>query len=238
MKATPEDHLDRIISIHNLGNHLSTPYSRTGNLQDLEDAITHTEAGRRTQGKSTRLPRACTVGHLLGMRFKRTGNLQDLEAAITHIKAAVEVTPEDHPDRAEWLSNLGHRLASRYKQTGNLQDLHAIDARVGSWNIPTALMLTHIPAARKAAEMLLNSPSATSEDLLRTCSLLHDATHLIPLATSRSLEREDQQHIMEEIRATSVVSLALAASLQAGKSPLEVLRLQELGRSVTNGQLL
>ena len=36
-----------------------------------------------------------------------------------------EATPEDHPDKAEWLNNLGVMLSSRYKRTGNLQDLEA-----------------------------------------------------------------------------------------------------------------
>jgi len=54
----------------------------------------------------------------------------------------------------------------------------------------------------------------------------------------KSLEREDQQYIVKGITPTSLVPLAAAASLQAGKPPLEALRLQELGRSITNGQLL
>lgn len=46
----------------------------------------------------------------------------------------------------------------------------------------------------------------------------------------------DQQHILGKF--TGLASFAAAVSLQVSQSPLEALRLQELGRSVTNGQLL
>ncbi|RPB28991.1 hypothetical protein L211DRAFT_745749, partial [Terfezia boudieri ATCC MYA-4762] len=44
------------------------------------------------------------------------------------------------------------------------------------------------------------------------------------------------QHILAKL--TGLVSLAVSVSLEVGNLPLEALRLQELGRSVTNGQLL
>ena len=70
----------------------------------------------------------------------------------------------------------------------------------------------------------------------RACSLLRNAINLIPLVTSRALVREDQQHILGQI--TGLTSLATSASLEAGEPPLEALLLLELGRSITNGQLL
>ena len=77
---------------------------------------------------------------------------------------------------------------------------------------------------------------ARVKDLSRASSLLHNATHFLPLSTSRLLQREDQQQILEPL--SGIVSLAIAVSLEAGQSLLEVLRLQELGRSITNSQLL
>jgi len=86
-----------------------------------------------------------------------------------------------------------------------------------------------------AAQILTWSSLGTCENLPRACSLLHDATHLIHLATSRPLQREDQ-HILGKI--SGLASLAAVVSLKAGQSPLEVLRLLELGLRVTNCQLL
>jgi len=85
-----------------------------------------------------------------------------------------------------------------------------------------------------AARMLVFIPWL--KDLSRACSLLRNAIHLMPLATSRSLDREDQQHILGQL--TGIASLAVSVSLEVGEAPLEALRLQEFGRSVTNGQLL
>jgi len=74
------------------------------------------------------------LGHNLGLRYDRTGNdryertgqLQDLEAGIALSEAAIEATPEGHPDRAGCLNNLGNRLSSRYRRTGDLQDLDTV----------------------------------------------------------------------------------------------------------------
>ena len=150
----------------------------------------------------------------------------------------MEVLPEDHPVRAELLEKLGYILKWRYDRTGDLQGSKlAIAAWRAAASIPTAQLLTRIQAASKAAQMLVVSPSAThGNDLSIACSLLYNAIYLIPLATSRSLEREDQQHILGKL--TGLAAFAAAVSLQVGQSPLEALRLLELGRSVTNSQLL
>ena len=81
-------------------------------------------------------------------------------------------------------------------------------------------------------------PFATSTDYSRASSLLHDATRQISLAASRSLQREDQQYILAQLHGLRLVSLAVAVLLQAGQSPLDALRLQEQGRSVTDGQII
>ena len=177
------------------------------------------------------------LGYYLSMRYYRTGNLEDLEAAIDHTETALKATPEDHPDLATQLGNLGLYLSMRYERTGNLEGLElAIASYVKSWSILTAPPLGRIQAALLAAQKLVFSPLAIPENLSRACTLLHDATHLIPLATARSLQRDDQQYILGEL--PGVAAFAAALSLQVEQSPLKALRLQELGRSVTNGQLL
>ena len=121
-------------------------------------------------------------------------------------------------------------------RAGALQGLDlAIAAWHDCWGIPTAHILTRIKGALNAAQALVSSPSKDS-NVSGAFSLLNSATHLLPLATSRSLERDDQQHILAQL--TCLVSLAAAVSLQAGYSPLEAVQLQEVGRSVTNTQLL
>ncbi|KAF8418367.1 CHAT domain-containing protein [Terfezia claveryi] len=233
-----EDHLDRPGGLSNLSSYLRNRYERTGNLEDLDGAINHANAAVKAtpQDHPNWAAWLNNLGNRLSERYTRTGNLQDLETAIDYAKTVVRATPDDHPYRAAYLNNLGKHMNGQYEQTGNCQYLElAIASWCASWTIPTAPILTRIHAASAAANALVSGPLAT-QDLFRAYTLLHDATHLIPLATSRSLEREDQQHIVGKL--TGLASLATAVSLQAGQSPLEALRLQELGRSVTNGQLL
>jgi len=237
VEATPKDHTHRGGRLSNIGLYLMERYSRTRNLHDLDAAILKSEAAVEAtpEGHPGRPGWLYNLGIQLGRRYARTGNLGDLEAAIARLQAAVEITPDDHPDRAVMLTSLGSNLRRRYERTGSLLDLEAaLAANLASWSITTAPILTRIQAAESAATLLTFSPSV--KDLSRACSLLRDAIHLLPQASSRSLGREDQQHILQQL--TGLVSLAASVSLEGGEPPLEALRLLELGRSVTNGQLL
>ncbi|KAF8421170.1 CHAT domain-containing protein, partial [Tirmania nivea] len=237
LEVTPETHPDRARRLTNLGNRLSMQYQRTRNPQDLEAAISRSEAAVEATPEvhPDRAGRLINLGNMLGMQYQRTRNLQDLEAAIATSEAAVKATPEGHPNQAKCLNCLGLYLSNRYERTGNMQDsTAAISAYLASWSTRTAPILTRLEAALNAAKILVFNPSV--KDLPRASSLLSDAIHLMPLVTSRSLVREDQQHILGQL--TGLASLAVAVSLEVGQSPLEALRLQELGRNITNGQLI
>lgn len=241
VKSTAEDHPDRASWLNNFGVHLATRYERTGDLIDLEVAITHAEQLLETtpEAHPDRALWLNNLGNRLSSRYERTGDLEDLNTAITHAEQAIKITPQDHPNRTTRLNNLGLHLRSRYEQTGDLEDLEAaIDAWIVSWSVPTASILERIQGAAYASDALVFrlSSSLSPKNIYRACPILHDATHLIPLATSRSLKREDQQQILRDLH--GLASLAAAVSLEAGQSPLEALRLHELGRSITNSQLL
>ena len=236
IKAMPESHTDRAGWLDSLGDYLGSRYERTGNLQDLEAAITHGSAvvEATPEDHPDRARWLSNLGSRLSSRYQRTGNLEDLEAAIKHTKAAVEAAPENHPQRAAWLISLAHNLHERAAHI-HVSDLEAaIAAFFSSWSIRTAPVLVRLIAALRAVKILTFNPLV--RDLSRACSLLHDATHLIPQATLRSLDHEDQQYILGKL--AGLASLTVSVSLEAGRSPLEALQLQELGRSITNGQLL
>ena len=133
------------------------------------------------------------------------------------------------------LNNLGNRLLDQFRRTKNNQDFDAATTtHFASWKIIPAPPLHRINAALQAAKCLVFL--SLFKKIKRACSLLRGAVHLMPLVTSRSLGREDHQHILEKLM--GLASLATSVSLEAGESPMEALRLLELGRSVTNGQLL
>ena len=245
IEATPDDHPNLAGWLNNLGNWLSSRYEQNGDTQDLEAAINHATAAVKAapDDHPEHAGLLNNLGTHLNSRYDRTGDPQDLEAAIKHANAAIEATPEDTPDRADQLNCLGGYLWSQYVRTDNLADLQAfISARLACWSIRTAPILVRVNAALRVVYILAFHPAA--KDLPRACSLLHDAIHLIPLATSRSLSRVDQQHIVGKLAGQAVgnltgpASLAISVLLEAGRSPMEALRLGALGRSVTNSQLL
>jgi predicted RNase H-like HicB family nuclease len=49
--------------------------------------------------------------------------MKNLEEAIERARKAIELTPDDHPDKAGRLNNLGNKLKSRYERTGMMRDL-------------------------------------------------------------------------------------------------------------------
>ena len=238
VKATPEGHPDRAKLLSYLADHLNSRYERTGNLADIQAALSYDETavGATPEDHPQRARLLFHFASHLSSRYERIGNFEDLEASINHAEEAVKETPEDHPHRAETLDRLGISLYSRYVLAREPQDLKlAITAWLDAWSILTAPVLRRIAAAAKAVSAMVSDPSANPSHNSRAYSLIYEATHLISLATSRSLQREDQQHILGQLH--GLASLAVAVSLQAGKSPWQALRLQELARGVTNGQL-
>jgi len=111
---------------------LLSRYERTGNIGDLEVAISNAEQAISATPKDhpDRAAMPSILGSMLSSRYERTGNIDDLEAAISNAEQAISATPEDHPDRAAMLSNLGSMLSSRYERTGNTDDLETAISRV------------------------------------------------------------------------------------------------------------
>ncbi|KAJ7209887.1 CHAT domain-containing protein, partial [Mycena rebaudengoi] len=58
-------------------------------------------------------------------RYRRSGDVKDLEAALQHSQAAVEQTPEGHPDLPAHRQNLAVTFMEQYGRTGNVKDLEA-----------------------------------------------------------------------------------------------------------------
>ncbi|KAJ7683898.1 CHAT domain-containing protein [Mycena rosella] len=56
-------------------------------------------------------------------QYKQNDGLDDLDAAVECFKAAVRLTPEDHPGYSDHVQNLGVSFSDRYRRLGNLEDL-------------------------------------------------------------------------------------------------------------------
>src|SRR5258706_329989 len=91
-----------------------------GNMQDLEDAIQHTQAAvNKTPSGHPILPAMLNnLRSILSDRYNRMGNMQDLEDAIKYTEAAVNKTPSGHHNLPATLKNLGNQLSDRYDRMG------------------------------------------------------------------------------------------------------------------------
>ncbi|KAJ7723014.1 CHAT domain-containing protein, partial [Mycena maculata] len=65
------------------------------------------------------------VGHDLLQRFYDTGDLDALNTAVQKFQEVVNLTPQDHPDRAGWLHDFAVSVRNRYQRLGDVKDLEA-----------------------------------------------------------------------------------------------------------------
>ena len=54
------------------------------------------------------------LGLVHHVRFERAGGLADISEAISSLRKAVQLLPEEHPDRHVWLGNLGNSYQARF----------------------------------------------------------------------------------------------------------------------------
>jgi tetratricopeptide (TPR) repeat protein len=106
--------------LSNLALVLRDYYIRTGNPDDLADAITHSErACRESESIGCRV----MLGDLLGQRYETTGSHNDLTRAVELLTEAVSATPSASPDRPRRLVDLAITLLHRHAALGNPDDL-------------------------------------------------------------------------------------------------------------------
>ncbi|KAF5340006.1 hypothetical protein D9611_012353 [Ephemerocybe angulata] len=113
------------LGLNNLGTSIHSRFERTGDLQDIAEAISmkRRAADLTPVGDPNMASRLANLGHSLRSRFERTGDLQDHAEAISAEQRALELTPDGHPEMAERLAGLGTSHWSRFEHTGDLQDL-------------------------------------------------------------------------------------------------------------------
>jgi len=105
-------------------------YKRTGNLEDIEQAIAYYEQALElaSEDHPDRPVLLGNLGDTLLLFGRRAGDRGALEQAIDYYNQILDLIPEDHPSYSILLGNIGVTLASLYKHTGDLKSLeHAID---------------------------------------------------------------------------------------------------------------
>jgi hypothetical protein len=111
----------------NLGSAHRARFGLTGDLADLDDAITSLQqalvvAGQLNQDRHAIL---ADLGDAFLAGFTATSETSYLDHAIAAQRQALELLPADHADRPAVLSNLGAALLRRYERFADADDLAA-----------------------------------------------------------------------------------------------------------------
>ncbi|MGW2997959.1 hypothetical protein ACWDA9_42155, partial [Streptomyces sp. NPDC001193] len=174
---------------------------------------------------------------VLRLRFERTGDSGDLDAAVEVGRQAVEATPEGHPGRAVFLSDLADALVVRFDHGGDRADR---DEAVGAWSaaastVPSSVSL-RIGAGLSAALLLARSGEGE-----RAAQAAEEAVRLMPRMAGRTGGRRDREDATGDVAgpAGTAAALALAAPGGTARSRAErALGLLEVGRAVMFGRTL
>jgi hypothetical protein len=154
--------------------------------------------------------------------------MEDLEEAIRKARQAVDITPQGHPNLAGRLNNLGHRLCL---SSHSIHRDEALNTFRESWRCLSGMPFDRLGSAIQAIQLLKQQQSWSEAS-----AIAKEAVHFLPLVNSRSLSREDQQHVVS--RFSGLAANACSLSLQDGDDAFEALELLELGRGVIIGLLI
>jgi hypothetical protein len=83
-------------------------------------------------------------GSSLLCHFERLGDLGDINKSILMFKDAVQLIPDDHPNKPSWLNDLSGSLFRRFERLGDLGDINKSIMRMQydslQMAIPTSLL--------------------------------------------------------------------------------------------------
>ncbi|MET0426821.1 MAG: CHAT domain-containing protein [Actinoplanes sp.] len=114
------------VPLTNLGNALMMRHHRTGDVDDVTEAVDHLRAALARVGDDhvSRAAALSNLGNTLRVAATATGSADQLGEAVRLLDAAVALTPGARTDRAAALLNLGGNLLARYERGGrDPQDL-------------------------------------------------------------------------------------------------------------------
>jgi len=200
-------------------------FHRTGVTVDLQQATLWTEQAGATNYFSRGLIME-NLSIILRTKFDHTRNMADLQEAILRSEEALAATPINDTGRAQALHNHGRTLNTKYKYTKDPHDhKRAISYYQESLSLRSGILSERLDAAYEATFML-----AEGENWADACEMAEIAVNLLIHLSSRSVSRNDQQHMLKKY--TGIATRVASFALLAGKSATDALQLLELGRGV------
>ncbi|PPQ97438.1 hypothetical protein CVT26_006774 [Gymnopilus dilepis] len=132
VELTPNGHPTKPKYLSGLADAYQRRFTHTGDLSDISEAIARLSSAVQVasttlnDNENTNDPDRpsllASLGTSLQRRFSHTGELSDITDAVSSSRKAVELTPDDHPNKALYCSVLSSALQDRFLLTSNLED--------------------------------------------------------------------------------------------------------------------
>lgn len=208
--ATFRGHSRHAHYVANLGLAKFKRFELSGGSADLDEAIVSEEAAldELPPGHPDRSLFLPNLAIMLLARFQRSMVPSDLDKAIHSCRESADLTPPDDARRTTALNNLCLALTLRYRRSRAASDrdeIVAVGARLAETT--SAPPWIRVRSAWSAAKMV------APVDWDRAADLFEAAVRLLPEATSRRLDRGDQQHELGSYAglASEAASMVLSA---------------------------
>ena len=231
---TPKGDPRRPLMLNNLSMSMMRRYEKTNDLKELDNAINIIQESIAATPKHHPGLWQRKMGLAAGLlyRYTHTGHLEDLDESIKINREVIQLVPKHHQNMSKCLSNLGSSVHVRYWKTFDDRDkTEALDMFLKAHYCENALPLVRIHSALKAIVYLRRKP-----DWQQASIVSKEAIRLLPLVSSRTLDRDDQQYTMAQ--SAGLAASAGSIALQVGNGKLEALELLELGRGVVLSHLM
>jgi hypothetical protein len=195
------------------------------------------EAVASTPATHVRRPgRLLNLGVALYTRYTRTGNLPDADEAIQSVRAALQLMPSGHPDRATCLASLGQFLQARSAASpgDGTYELGLLAEAFAAWREGSGLQAA--PARTRLICAARWAFAASEAGLVAEAEEGHEvAVGLLPLMAWRGLDRVTQESHLAQwgLLTTDAAAWAITAG-----HPQHAVELLEQGRSILWSQLL
>ncbi|KAF5582076.1 tetratricopeptide-like helical [Fusarium pseudocircinatum] len=202
-------------------------------IESSEKAIQETKLG------DTQLPeRLNTSGCLYAARFELTNQDSDMDRAISQTQAAIDATPPDNPQCAQYYNNLGgyfmRRSIARELEHAGSSERSKEDMKESLQAYKHLLyMAGATPLERVGAGYSASSIAYNDKDLEGALEIIQKTIEMLPKISPLALDRSDQEYALTGISGLS--SYATSIVLEAGSDASRALQLQEAGRGVIAG---
>ncbi|MFF8830903.1 CHAT domain-containing protein [Streptomyces sp. NPDC015131] len=247
LALTGEGHPDRPGCLDLLAGVLRGRYAVAGDSQDVVDAVAVAREAVRAAAPGEYQRPALLMGLAAALRAGAArgdtpgGARAALTEAIDALREAEALLPDDHPERAEALTDLGFALAARAgvpahhgdsdrdrDQDGARDRDRARRALGDASAVPSAPARLRVRAAAAAGHL-----AAGAQDFTGAVAHFAQALEQLELTAWRGLERDDRERLLAEY--PQLGTDAAAVAVRAGR-PERAVELLEQGRGILLAQ--